>query len=100
MNAPWPAPVRRLAVLGAGSWGTTFAKVLVDAGRKVRLWARRPEVADEINRRHANSEYLPGIRLPDSLVASVDPAEAMHDADAVVFAVPSQTLRANLTAWR
>lgn len=100
VNAPSPAPVRRVAVLGAGSWGTTFAKVLVDAGRKVRLWARRPEVADQINRHRANPEYLPGIRLPDSLIATVDPAEAMHDADAVVFAVPSQTLRANLTAWR
>lgn len=94
-----PAGLRRLAVLGAGSWGTTFAKVLADAGRQVTLWARRPEIADEINNSHANPEYLPGIRLPDSLVATVDPVWAMRDADAVVFAVPSQTLRANLEGW-
>jgi glycerol-3-phosphate dehydrogenase (NAD(P)+) len=95
-----PSGVRRLAVLGAGSWGTTFAKVVADAGRQVTLWARRPEVAEEINERHTNREYLPGIPLPDALVATTDPAEAMADADAVVFAVPSQTLRANLTRWR
>jgi glycerol-3-phosphate dehydrogenase (NAD(P)+) len=94
-----PAELRRLAVLGAGSWGTTFAKVLADAGRQVTLWARRPEIADEINNSHANPEYLPGIRLPESLVATADPAWAMRDADAVVFAVPSQTLRANLAGW-
>ena len=94
-----PTP-RRLAVLGAGSWGTTFAKVLADAGRQVTLWARRPEVAGEINARHTNEEYLPGIRLPGTLAATADPAAAMDGADAVVFAVPSQTLRANLSAWR
>ncbi|WP_028924787.1 NAD(P)H-dependent glycerol-3-phosphate dehydrogenase [Pseudonocardia acaciae] len=101
MSEPVPSsPVRRVAVLGAGSWGTTFAKVLVDAGRQVTLWARRPEIAEEINRRHANPEYLPGVRLPDSLVATVDPAEAMRGADAVALAVPAQTLRANLERWR
>jgi glycerol-3-phosphate dehydrogenase (NAD(P)+) len=91
---------RRLAVLGAGSWGTTFAKVLVDAGRQVTLWARRPSVADQINREHRNPGYLPGVVLPDELTATTDPAEAMAGADAVVFAVPSQTLRTNLVRWR
>jgi glycerol-3-phosphate dehydrogenase (NAD(P)+) len=95
-----PSGVRRLAVLGAGSWGTTFAKVVADAGRPVMLWARRPEVAAEINERHANPEYLPGIRLPGLITATADAAEAMDGADAVVFAVPSQTLRENLTGWR
>jgi len=95
-----PSGVRRLAVLGAGSWGTTFAKVVADAGRPVMLWARRPEVAAEINERHANPEYLPGIRLPELITATADAAEAMDGADAVVFAVPSQTLRKNLIGWR
>lgn len=92
--------IRRAAVLGAGSWGTTFAKVLADAGREVALWARRPEVVKVINADHRNPDYLPGIRLPENLVAVADPAEAMAGADVVVFAVPSQTLRANLTGWR
>ncbi|GAA5159285.1 NAD(P)H-dependent glycerol-3-phosphate dehydrogenase [Pseudonocardia eucalypti] len=92
--------IRRAAVLGAGSWGTSFAKVLADAGREVSLWARRPEVVKVINADHRNPDYLPGIRLPENLVAVADPAEAMAGADVVVFAVPSQTLRANLTGWR
>jgi glycerol-3-phosphate dehydrogenase (NAD(P)+) len=94
------APVRRIAVLGAGSWGTAFAKVMADAGREVRLWARRPEVAASVNTRHTNPDYLPGIVLPALLTATADPAEALEGADAVVFAVPSQTLRANLAGWR
>ncbi|SHG06453.1 NAD(P)H-dependent glycerol-3-phosphate dehydrogenase [Streptoalloteichus hindustanus] len=93
-------PVGRVAVLGAGSWGTAFAKVLADAGRDVVLWARRAAVADEIQERRENSGYLPGIRLPDALRATSDPLAAVRGADAVVLAVPSQTLRANLAAWR
>jgi glycerol-3-phosphate dehydrogenase (NAD(P)+) len=94
------APVRHVAVLGAGSWGTAFAKVMADAGREVRLWARRPEVAASVNERHTNPDYMPGIVLPALLTATADPAAALDGADAVVFAVPSQTLRANLERWR
>ncbi len=95
-----PGEVRRVAVLGAGSWGTAFAKVMADAGREVALWARRREVAASINERHANPDYLPEIALPGRLTATTDAAEALHGVDAVVLAVPSQTLRANLVAWR
>jgi glycerol-3-phosphate dehydrogenase (NAD(P)+) len=91
--------LRRIAVLGAGSWGTTFAKVLADAGRDVVLWARRPDVAAAITDRHRNPEYLPDVRLPD-MTATTNAAAALDGADAVVLAVPSQTLRANLAAWR
>ena len=56
--------IQRVAVLGAGSWGTTFAKVLADAGRDVVLWARRPDVAAAITERRCNPEYLPGVELP------------------------------------
>jgi glycerol-3-phosphate dehydrogenase (NAD(P)+) len=93
------SPIHRVAVLGAGSWGTTFAKVLADAGREVVLWARRPEVAAAITDRRRNTEYLPDVRLPE-MTATTDAAAALDGADAVVLAVPSQTLRANLTAWR
>jgi glycerol-3-phosphate dehydrogenase (NAD(P)+) len=94
------ADVQRVTVLGAGSWGTAFAKVLGDAGRDVTLWARREEVAGDIRERHANTAYLPGVRLPDRVTATADPARALDGADAVVLAVPSQSLRANLTSWR
>ncbi|WP_448855114.1 NAD(P)H-dependent glycerol-3-phosphate dehydrogenase [Corynebacterium camporealensis] len=88
-----------VAVMGAGSWGTTLAKVFADAGQKVRLWARRPEMAETINSQHRNMDYLPEVTLPESIVATTDPAEALEDAAIVVFGVPSQTLRSNVEAW-
>ena len=91
--------VRRAAVLGAGNWGTAFAKVLVDSGTETVLWARRPELAEAICREHVNPDYLAGLPLPASLRATADPAEALDGADLVALAVPSQTLRANLTGW-
>ena len=87
-------------MLGAGSWGTTFAQVLCDAGTPVRLWCRRPELAEIINADHQSPEYLPGIVLPAALLATADPAEALADAQVVVLAVPAQTLRENLIGWR
>ncbi len=85
--------------MGAGSWGTTVAKVLVDAGTPTRIWARRPELAVAINTQHENPDYLPGVRLPAALHAVSDVGEALDGADIVVLGVPSQSLRANLEAW-
>ncbi|MFR9729709.1 NAD(P)H-dependent glycerol-3-phosphate dehydrogenase [Saccharopolyspora sp. MS10] len=99
MAGPEPRP-RKVTVLGAGSWGTTFAKVLADAGSEVALWARRAEVAERINTEHRNPGYVPGVLLPESLRATDDAAEALHGAGAVVLAVPSQTLRENLAGWQ
>ncbi|QZT65489.1 NAD(P)H-dependent glycerol-3-phosphate dehydrogenase [Mycolicibacterium austroafricanum] len=85
--------------MGAGAWGTALAKVLADAGNSVTLWARRPELADEINRTHRNSGYLDA-ELPESIRATSDAAEALAGACTVFLAVPSQTLRANLELWK
>jgi len=89
----------KAAVLGAGSWGTTFAQVLWDAGTPAVLWARSEAVAESITVRHENPRYLPGISLPPSLTATTDPARALDGADLVVFAVPAQTLRSCLASW-
>ena len=89
----------RAAVLGAGSWGTAFAQVLVDAGTDTVLWARRPEIAAAINAAHRNPDYLPDVELPPTLRATADPEEAFADADVIVLAVPSATLRDNLKSW-
>lgn len=89
----------KFAVMGAGSWGTTFAKVLADGGNDVVLWARRDEVVEEINDDHRNGDYLPGIDLPKCLTATLDPAVALDGAEHVYIAVPSSTLRTNLEAW-
>ncbi len=90
----------KIAVMGAGSWGTTFAKVLADnASNEVVLWARRQDVADEINTDHRNGDYLPGIALPKSLSASTDAASVLTGATQVYISVPSQSLRSNLDDW-
>ena len=88
------------AVMGAGAWGTALAKVLADAGSDVRLWVRRPEVAEEINTKHTNTRYLPGVDLSDRIRATTDPAEALDGLTTVLLGVPSQTLRTNLEHWR
>ena len=90
----------KIAVLGAGSWGTTFAKILGDAAagtdRKVVLWGRRQEVVDQINDLHRNPRYLSTTELPQNITASVDVKEVLKDAELVVLAVPAQTLREQL----
>jgi glycerol-3-phosphate dehydrogenase (NAD(P)+) len=93
------ADIQRAAILGAGSWGTTFGKLMADAGHEVTVVARRPEIAKAITEEHANPDYVPGVRLPDGVTATTDAAAALAGADLVVLAVPSQTLRANLSGW-
>lgn len=96
----------KVAVLGAGSWGTTFAKILADAAtasgveRDIRVWGRRGEVVDQINLKHRNEQYLKDIALPPSITASSDVAEVLADAELVVLAVPAQTLRPQLREWK
>ena len=89
----------KAAVLGAGSWGTTFAQVLYDAGTDTVLYARKPQLAKALAELHENPDYLPGIALPPALDATADPAEALDGADLVAFAVPAQSLRSNLAEW-
>ncbi len=85
--------------MGAGSWGTVFAKIMADAGVDTRIWARRPHVADGINTQRRNPDYFPDIALPEHVTADVDAATVLDGADIVVLAVPSQTLSTNLPAW-
>ena len=82
----------RIAVIGAGSWGTTIASIAAVSTETV-LWARRPELAAEINETHVNREYLPGYDLAASLVATSDLAAAVEGIDALVMAVPSHGFR-------
>ena len=89
----------KVAVLGAGSWGTAFSIVLADAGNDVTMWGRREEVCAAITEQHENPDYLPGVQLPPTVDATHDPEKAMAGADVVVLAVPSQSLRTNLTEW-
>ncbi|SOJ54301.1 Glycerol-3-phosphate dehydrogenase [NAD(P)+] [Mycobacterium simulans] len=91
-----------VAVMGAGAWGTALAKVLAEAGgpeSEVTLWARRPDVANQINTTRYNPDYLPGALLPPGIRATADAAEALHGASTVLLGVPAQTMRSNLERW-
>jgi glycerol-3-phosphate dehydrogenase (NAD(P)+) len=87
----------RVAVLGAGSWGTALADHLVRKGSDVMLWAYEPEVAESINREHRNRLFAPGVTLDPRLRATHDARAAVRDRDVVVSASPSQVVRAVLT---
>ena len=83
----------RIAVVGAGSWGTALAAVTADKGADTILWARREELAQAIASRHENPDYLSGIELPPSLQATHDLEKATSTASVVVMAVPSHAFR-------
>ncbi len=105
-NGSREGSARSVAVLGAGSWGTTFAKILADAARAageqrtIRLWGRRSEVVDQINSSHRNVQYLKDIPLPPSITASTEVRDVLTGADLVVLAVPAQSLRLQLRDWK
>lgn len=84
----------RVAVLGAGAWGTTLADLLARKGEEVRLWAFEPEVVDGINREHVNAVFLADAPLTPDLVATGDVREAVRDAEVIVSAAPSHAVGA------
>ena len=85
-------PFARVAVIGAGSWGTTVASLVAHNAPTV-LWARRRELADELRASRENPRYLPGVRLHDELHITDDVVEAVTDSSLVVMAVPSAGFR-------
>jgi glycerol-3-phosphate dehydrogenase (NAD(P)+) len=92
--------VSKVVVLGAGQWGTTMAQVLCDAGNHVLMWGRNQELVDEVNEKHTNSKYLDESVLPLGLRATTSLSEAFEYSNIYVLAVPAQTLRENLNAWK
>ena len=86
----------RIAVLGAGAWGTTLARLLATAGYEVTLWAHRPEAAEEMRRDGQNRRYLPDHPFPAGLAVTADPAELAVAPGLYVFAVPSAHARDTL----
>jgi glycerol-3-phosphate dehydrogenase (NAD(P)+) len=92
----------RVAVIGAGSWGTAVARHLARQGHDVALWSHNAAAADEINREHTNVRYLPGCTLPVGLRATTSAQDALAGAAAAVLVVPSSHLRAvcrNVAPW-
>ena len=90
----------RVTVLGAGSWGTTVAALMCRRDHEVLLWARNPDVADEVNGQRSNESYLPGSRLPARLRATADLQEASRHAELLIVGVPTSAFRSTLEAVR
>lgn len=86
----------KIAIVGGGSWATALGKVLAEKNYEVALLVRRKEVAFTIEKERENPFYLPQIKLPQSLKASIDPEEVLKNAQLVIWAIPSHTLEENL----
>lgn len=82
-------------VLGGGSWGTTIASI-VSANTPTKLWARDASIVEEINAKHQNSKYLPGLKLNSKMTATADLGEAVQSADLLIMGVPSKAMRSTL----
>jgi len=83
----------KVAVIGAGSWGTATAVLLAQNGHELVLWARRPELAAHIEETGFNEEYLPGVALPKSVKSTSNIELALQEAEAIVLATPSKAVR-------
>jgi glycerol-3-phosphate dehydrogenase (NAD(P)+) len=81
-------------VVGAGAWGTALADLVARNGHRTTLWAREPDVVDDVNTHHRNTRFLKGAALASSLTATDDLAAAVHDASTITFVAPSHVLRA------
>lgn len=90
--------MKRVAVIGAGSWGTALGIIAARRGHQVRLWSRNAEVVESINRGHSNAVYLPDARIPERVRATEKIAEALELAEIVILAAPSHATRAILTS--
>ncbi|WP_342469690.1 NAD(P)H-dependent glycerol-3-phosphate dehydrogenase [Ureibacillus sp. FSL K6-3587] len=85
--------MKKVTVLGAGSWGTALAMVLTENGHDTLIWSHREDQANEINERHTNEKYLPNIQLPEKLTATSDIKSAVEHGEILVFAVPTKAIR-------
>lgn len=82
-----------VTVIGAGSWGTALAIVLADNGHQVRLWGNKEGQIQEINEQHTNKQYLPNIRLPETIRGYFSLDEALDNVDTIIIAVPTKAIR-------
>ncbi|MDP3765851.1 MAG: NAD(P)H-dependent glycerol-3-phosphate dehydrogenase [Nanoarchaeota archaeon] len=85
--------MKKISIIGAGSWGTTLAVLLGEKGFNVKLWARREELANEIEAKRENKQYLPGIKIPNNVIADHSLKNVIESSEMIITAVPSEFLR-------
>jgi len=90
----------RVAVIGAGGWGTALARLLITTGHQVCLWVRQPALCERLKQERENHPYLPGVPLPETLTYTISLAEAASEAQLLIFAVPSHAMRSVATALK
>ena len=89
--------MKNVAVICSGSWGTALAIILTKYDHQVKIWARSQAAVDEINSKHTNEKYLPGVTLPETLTATTDRTAALEGAEIVISAVPFRAVRQDMT---
>jgi len=88
--------MQKISVIGAGSWGTTLAVLLGEKGFDVKLWARREELANEIESKRENAQYLPGIKIPGNVITDHSLPDVINGTEMIIVAVPSEFLRSTM----
>ncbi|WP_217282362.1 NAD(P)H-dependent glycerol-3-phosphate dehydrogenase [Bacillus sp. CRN 9] len=85
--------IEKVAVIGAGSWGTALAMVLADNGHEVRIWGHKEEQITEINTLHTNEKYLPSVPLPHNITGFSSLDEVLSEIETIILAVPTKAIR-------
>lgn len=88
--------MKKVTVIGSGSWGTALAIMLAKEGHEVLIWARREDVVEELLQKRTNEKYLPGVTIPPEIQATTDRKAAVEGAEIIIFAVPSRAVRSTL----
>lgn len=84
--------MKKVTVIGSGSWGTALAVMLAENGHQVKIWSRREDAVAELLQKRTNEKYLPGVKIPAEIQATTDHKEAVNGADIVILAVPSRAV--------
>lgn len=88
--------MKKVTVIGSGSWGTALAVMLAENGHQVKIWSRREDAVTELLQKRTNEKYLPGVKIPAEIQATTDHKEAVNGADIVILAVPSRAVAATV----
>lgn len=92
--------MKKISIIGSGSWGTAIAKLLYENGHKVTMWSFSKEQSDIINKEHENKEFLPSVLIPTDLKVTHIDKDAIGDSEIIVLAVPSKFVRETIKRFK